>query len=72
MYAHDVVIIINSIQKMQALLGIWINEILKMEMEVNTSKNKVMIINEKRERQNNRDIKCKGETLLFANKTSTQ
>lgn len=45
----------SNMMKLQKLVGIWVNKVHTINMKVNTSKNKVLKINEKRERLNNRE-----------------
>lgn len=57
------VIVVNSTQKKQKLVYIWVNKIQKMNIEVNMSKSKVNIINKKQEMRNKNDIKCKRKSV---------
>lgn len=63
LYADDVVLIGNSINKTQKLMNIWTKEIEKVKMEVNLNKTKVMIVNENRDNKANNEIKCR-DTIL--------
>lgn len=64
LYADDIVLVSNTRSKMQKLVNAWTEEIENRRMEVNISKTKTMIVNEKHKGEhNNKGIKCKNKEL---------
>lgn len=63
MFANDIVIITDANKKMQKLINIWVEEIEKIKIKIDTDEWKIMITNKQKTKHLNSKIRCKKKQI---------